>query len=70
MSKIEKVNLDNDPITSDVEKLMEKKIENFEIKVKDMEVLKEEIVYEINYGLFDDEKIANNSDKKNLKEES
>lgn len=44
MSKIEKVNLDNDQITSDVEKLMEKKIENFEIKVKDIEVLKEEIV--------------------------
>ena len=29
MSKIEKVNIENDPITSDVEKLMEKKIENF-----------------------------------------
>ncbi len=35
---------------------MEKKIENFEIKNVDMKVIKEELVKEINYGLFDEEK--------------
>ncbi len=37
---------------------MEKKIEQFEIKQIDINVIKEEIVQEINYGLFDEDKIS------------
>jgi hypothetical protein len=35
---------------------MEKKIENFEIKNVNINIIKEELVKEINYGLFDEEK--------------
>ena len=35
---------------------MEKKIENFEIKNVNINVIKEELVKEINHGLFEEEK--------------
>ncbi len=57
MTKVEKVMIDDEESNKEMEKMMEKKIENFGIKPMNVDAIKEEIVEEINYGLFDEEKI-------------
>lgn len=56
MGKVSKVYNDDEQVLMESQKLMEQKIEKFDLKEKSISVLKEEIVQDINHGLFEKEK--------------